>query len=62
MAKDVKQMTAAEQQAYLEELEGEHRQLQLDLSDTLLLNGQLASKIDIKERELIEKEVCHHNI
>ena len=55
-------MTAAEQQAYLEELEGEHRQLQLDLSDTLLLNGQLASKIDIKEQELIEKEVCHHNI
>lgn len=50
-------MTAAEQQAYLEELEGEYRQLQLDLSDTLLLNGQLASKIDMVEQELIEKEV-----
>lgn len=50
-------MSAAEQQAYLEELEGEYRQLQLDLSDTLLLNGQLASKIDITEQELIEKEV-----
>lgn len=52
-------MTAAEQQAYLEELEVEYRQLQLGLSDTILLNGQLESKIDNKEKELIEKEVRH---
>lgn len=59
MSKDIKLMTAAEQQAYLEELEVEYRQLQLGLSDTILLNGQLESKIDNKEKELIEKEVRH---
>ena len=59
MSKDIKLMTAAEQQAYLEELEVEYRQLQLGLSDTILLNGQLESKIDNKEKELIEKEVHH---
>lgn len=59
-ANNNKTINSTDPPLHLEDLEAELKQLQLELSDALKLNDQLSLKIDLKELELLQKEVKRH--